>query len=288
MISGNKTRLRRYALLGAVVTILAAIGASPGASAVHKLRCNRLFVIDSRGSGEPQDSVSPPGQDFYLAFTRLLRQFPLDRAGLQTNPYPAVGVFGWKPGDDINGLGAFLHDSSIGHYHSSVDEGRSDLHAIIKKDASECPATSLILVGYSQGAEVAGDTYQELSPSLQNHVGAVVLFGDPKFNARDSRVDHGTYRAGLHGVLGPRPRFPSAYGQSGVIVSYCNRYDPICQYPVPLKDLAYHRLTPHKSYWNGNHTDAAAAADLVFNEVLPCGARDISAIRKRHHTMADC
>jgi len=42
-----------------------------------------------------------------------------------------------------------------------------------------CPDTKLVLVGYSQGAQVVHNTARAVGPALMNQVNSVVLFGDP-------------------------------------------------------------------------------------------------------------
>jgi Cutinase len=107
-----------------------------------------------------------------------------------------------------------------------------------------------LLVGYSQGAQVTGDVVQKLSADLLSHVLGVALFGDPYFNTRDYRVDRGNHQH-LDGLLGTRPIF------TGVsVLSYCHKYDPICQGPLDYITLAEHQFKPHENY----PPDAVAAA----------------------------
>ena len=154
------------------------------------------------------------------------------------NTYPAKGNFSL--------LGAALHTG--GSYYSSVVQGKDWLSNEIATIGARCPSAKMILTGYSQGAQVTADVYQNGSTS---HVLAVVLFGDPYFNSRDSRVDRGNFRVGPKGGLGSRPKF-----NGGHVLSYCHANDPVCQFgsnPIAL-------FTNHSNYDKLNEPAQAAQA----------------------------
>jgi hypothetical protein len=218
------------------------------------------MVIDSRGSGENRvvsghttPEISPPAAHFASEFRH---RHPTATLTLVSNPYPAVGLTGsWRA--IANALGAILKFARVGAYHGSVVDGKKWLsREIATVAASSCGSkTKLLLVGYSQGAQVTGDVVQELAANgrtvpLLSHVLGVALFGDPYFNARDARVDRGTHEH-LDGLLGSRPRFVS-----GRVLSYCHKYDPICQGPLDYVTLAEHQFKPHDNY----PPDAVSAA----------------------------
>jgi Cutinase len=145
----------------------------------------------------------------------------------------------------------------VGAYHDSVVDGKKWLAQEVATIANDpnCPNNKIFLVGYSQGAQVTGDVYQAISQDKRDagvvkHIRGVALFGDPYFNHADHRVDRGNHEPGLDGVLGTRPQF------SGPVMSYCHKYDPICQGPLDYVTLALHRFKEHENY----PPDAAAAA----------------------------
>jgi Tol biopolymer transport system component len=174
-----------------------------------KSSCPSYYILDSRGSGESGGAISPPGFHFFEVFKQL--KYP-KTVKVIANTYPARGNFSL--------VGALLHTG--GSYHASVVQGRDWLSSELATISKICPKTKMILTGYSQGAQVTGDVYQNGSTS---HVLAVVLFGDPYFNSRDSRVDRGSFRVGPKGGLGSRPKF-----NGGHVLSYCHANDPVCQF----------------------------------------------------------
>ena len=197
---------------------------SPSAS-----NCAPYIVIDSRGSGET-GGLSPPGSAFVNKFRKL--KAPA-RVSVIPNPYPAVG---WT-----SFLGAVLQLPA--GYHESVAAGSTWLRSELSQLGTACPHAKFILTGYSQGAQVAGDVYQRRS---YPKVLGVVLFGDPYFNSRDSKVDQGSFVRGLNGNLGTRPVFGAT--MRGHVRSYCHNHDPVCQGPLSFAELALYRFTRHSNY----------------------------------------
>jgi hypothetical protein len=116
----------------------------------------------------------------------------------------------------------------------------------------------LILLGYSQGAQVTGNVYQRLKPGERRRIAAVVLWGDPRFNPLDlkaNREDH----PGV-GLLGPRSRFPDP----GKVFSYCNTHDPICQEPLSKAEYLHYRLKEHSLYWQSEQAENNGKAVASF------------------------
>jgi hypothetical protein len=223
--------------------------------------CPKYLLVDSRGSGEKKGIFSPPAEEFDIAFEGALGLYGQHAIQTEANPYPAVSVFGWYPGDIENGIGAFIHKSDVGVYEKSVHEGVVDLAKMIQGQiAGGCGSqTKIILLGYSQGAQVTGDVDQALSSADATHVAAVVLFGDPLYNHRDSGPDQG--QRSLDGALGTRPLFKPS--KSTDVLSYCNEKDPICQWRLPTTTLLEKRLSEHKKYWGDSSSPAEVAARAV-------------------------
>jgi hypothetical protein len=182
--------------------------------------CADYIVIDSRGSGEP-GGLSAPGAVFYKAFkAAVARRDPSARVSAIPNGYPAWGSM------------PTLFSALVKlpqQYHKSVVAGKqwlsNQLGSILTNP--NCARSKLLLTGYSQGAQVTGDVYQ--NTSSPNILG-VVLFGDPKFNSADP-ADRGGGISGLDGALGTRPLYSSAPGKQSVghVLSYCHDHDAVCQ-----------------------------------------------------------
>lgn len=210
--------------------------------------CPAYVVIDSRGSGERDGTVSPPGAAFAAS---LQRRHPSARVAVLWNPYPAVGLWG-SVRQLLNLIGAGLGIGPLGAYHASVVDGEKWLRDNIASEAAACPHTRILLTGYSQGAQVTGDVYQRhVSAANRTHIAGVVLFGDPYFNPRDAAADRGGYQHNGYGVLGKRSSF---HGASGVL-SYCHDHDPVCHRPS-VRELLRYGLKQHENY----PADARAAA----------------------------
>ncbi|WP_328477394.1 cutinase family protein [Actinoplanes sp. NBC_00393] len=110
------------------------------------------------------------------------------------------------------------------NYTASVRQGVADLTAKVQRTAAACPETKVVLAGYSQGADVVGDTVTgPLAGDLDN-VAAVLLFGDPSFTAGEPfNVTDGN-RSGI---------FPRGRNRLAAVAdrtqSFCNRNDRFCQ-----------------------------------------------------------
>jgi hypothetical protein len=111
-------------------------------------------------------------------------------------------------------------------YQSSKRQGVTALRARLSRTSAACPDTRFVLIGYSQGADVIGDTLSSGTVPAADRIGAVVLFGDPAFNSREPFAT-GSFRPGTNGV------FPRATGALGPFtdraISFCNRDDTFCQ-----------------------------------------------------------
>ncbi|MDX6626892.1 MAG: hypothetical protein QOE56_1881 [Solirubrobacterales bacterium] len=230
--------------------------------------CSKFLIYDSRGSGEKQAVLSKPGSDFLFGFLQRLHSLKNGSSVAQElNPYKAVGVFAFNK-DIINGLGAVLHAGVIGDYWKSVRSGEGALEQFIERQiSSPCGrsgATKIILLGYSQGAQVTGNVYEDLYPHLakseQAQIAAVVLWGDPRYNPLDFKANQDNrFRVGL---LGPRSKFPDP----GKVFSYCNTHDPICQEPLPRDQIVHYRGKEHSLYWTtdqAKNNGSALASFLV-------------------------
>jgi Cutinase len=218
--------------------------------------CPAYMVIDSRGSGENKvvhghviPEISPPAA--YFA-SELRHRHPSLSLSLVSNPYPAVGLWG-SPGQVINLIGAGLGIGPLGAYHDSVVDGEKWLRADVQNEVNTCGGqTHIVLIGYSQGAQVTGDVYQRyVSSAEKTDILAVVLFGDPYFDPSDKAADRGSTFWPHAGVLGERPTF----GGDHRVLSYCHYHDIICQ-RSNIVEIAKYKLSQHENY----PPDAVAAA----------------------------
>jgi cutinase len=182
-----------------------------------------------------------------------------------TNEAPGVGATGQAFVDALN---ARMPGKSIAvypiNYPASLDFGQAtggivDASNTIQSIAASCPATKIVLGGYSQGAAVAGYTTADSVPagvdvpaglgplpaSVASHVSSVVLFGtpDPWFM---NLVAHDA----------PPINIGSAYAPK--TLQLCATGDPVC-FPGGLDRSA------HSSYKDNGM--AVQAADYVASKL---------------------
>ncbi|TXI58150.1 MULTISPECIES: cutinase family protein [Mycolicibacterium] len=194
--------------------------------------CADVEVVFARGTNEAP-GVGATGQAFVDALTAALPGKTVDVYGVN---YPASLDFG------------------------QAADGIADASNRIQSVAANCPATKIVLGGYSQGAAVAGYTTTSSVPagfvlpagisgpmpaSVASHVAAVALFGTP-----DSFV------LGLADRSAP----PITIGQPYVAktIQLCATGDPIC-FPGGLDRAA------HSSYKDNGM--AVQAADFVARQL---------------------
>jgi hypothetical protein len=216
--------------------------------AAPAMHCPHYLVIDSRGSGDPVGKFSAPEQKFVDKFKEKNIG---ERMGMLDNPYPAAG-------DKWAMIGGYFRISIIGKYHASVVEGKKWLTDQVNHWSSICPVTKLVLTGYSQGAQAAGDVAYALNGSIW----AVVLYGDPYFNSEDGWRNDWSFSDFYHGRLGERYALSGSYMK---VVSFCHAKDPVCQnmsisesrrYIVRVK--GHWQMPWHENYQDLGEPEAAA------------------------------
>ena len=232
---------------------LASLGLQASNTVASNVNCPDYLVIDSRGSSRPEGEVSPSGTAFINA---VRAQHPDSEVRVANNPYQALGGWGVQ-------IGAILK-LPLG-YHQSVVLGKRWLKSKIGATANQCPNTKQILVGYSQGAHISADVFQDGVP---DQVIGVVIFGDPYFNSLDQAVDKGDFSKGLNGNLGSRPFFDRKNGV--VIASYCHNHDQVCQGPLSFFGLLWYRFSRHNNYGDlGEPEKAASLFNRTDGKVAP-------------------
>ena len=246
-----------------------AAGQAQAATTGRSLFCSQVLVIDSRGSGET--GLSAPGGRFAQELRKLVGP---GKIAIIPNPYHAVGVFPSLNEIEqsvfsgkaklgaieklFNGLGAdprLARFKKVGAYNDSVKGGEQWLDSEIKSREHACPKRRLILTGYSQGAQVAGDVFSGLSASVRGGILGVVLFGDPLYRNTSYAVQQ---KLGKDGVIGTRKEFP--HGPTRVL-SYCHGNDPICQSYLE----GIHLLGGHHYEKTGEPEKAAAIFAKLIN-----------------------
>ena len=215
--------------------------------------CPRVFFLGTRGSGDTLQQASGvglPDLTFYKAFVRDAHLTSHD-ISLWANPYSAVSI--------ANVLKSTTVSRDLSLYRISRSGGEGFLHAQIvqalKKIATQpqCDSSTVLLAGYSQGADVTADVYSALTGAQRKKILGVVLFGDPQFNENSTAdsitaLQQRTQLKLIHsGLLGRRSEYPKdAYGH---VLSYCHARDPVCQGKAELR------------YGTGAHTNYSTTGE---------------------------
>jgi hypothetical protein len=243
---------RNAASIALAVVALALLLIIPAAASAA---CPSMEVFGVRGSGQTQNEAGGYGSTVQDVVQRITKAAP----DVHTEPinYTAIGVDWWDP-------------SYYGwKYQLSVDDGDVKLYSAIQSFLkSGCSGTYIYLIGYSQGAQVAGDVYQALSSAQQKRIGGVALIGDPEFKGSQGEpVNWGSYNPTMNGVYPLRHRTLTG-GETSAVRSYCANGDPVCNsspsnilhcvIPI-LKDSCPHTHYTTEEYDGVGYTEAAAA-----------------------------
>jgi acetylxylan esterase len=128
------------------------------------------------------------------------------------------------------------YPASLSPYPPSVAAGTRALTTELTDEATNCPSTKIVMMGYSQGAHVIGDVlagtgkvagftnFAAISPNISGKVTAVVLMGDPRY------LPNKSFNAGTSKTKGLFPRGNDALLDpfAARIQSYCDTGDTFC------------------------------------------------------------
>jgi len=193
-------------IIGLVVALALLVPVAPQATA-----CPDVQIIGVRGSG--QTGYGEQVGDVVGSLEATLRNLARSVVS-QPLEYPAISV------SDSFGL-VLLN----GQYEESVQAGVQALRVSIDEISTSCQDTQIVLVGYSQGAQVIKVAMENTVPAVR--IAAVGLLADP---TRDPSQP-GVYRLG--GVKGLRggsfgPILLPGYLRP-VTVDVCALEDSICE-----------------------------------------------------------
>ena len=211
--------------------------------------CSALVVLGLRGSGESYNaSTNGMGPEAFAAYSQIAKRVPgTVPYGL---PYPAVAVL------PLSQLGSA--------YSQSLSYGDYMLFHYVSQEAAACPYQRIALIGYSQGAQVIGDTLRNLTAGQQALVAQVLLFGDPRFNPAISGIDRGNYSPSLQGAFGARTIASLWYPK---MRDYCALHDPICNYSTVNILGCAKNYTACAHFQYANSGTAAFAGALAGNTI---------------------
>jgi hypothetical protein len=139
-------------------------------------------------------------------------------------------------------------------FMSSVDTGAAALGAQYASFAQRCPASKVVLAGYSQGAMVVHRNLQALADSP--NLAAALLIADGDRLPGDNVISMGT-ASGVPGkrlgvaqdwpILAHAPaKLPMAIGSR--TISVCDYADAVCDYDPDADEVSPAAVTVHTSY----------------------------------------
>lgn len=187
-------------LTGLLLPLLATLVFSSSAYALKvDETCTPVDVVFARGSGQGL------GQGEFTRFSTQLSK----RLGAASTPhtyelgYESYGGYNYGATDvdniwNGNALGAAT-SAGYGHdYGKSVDAGVGELYSYITQRHAKCGGTGTryVLSGYSQGAQVIGQTLPKFSQEIRDKIIFSALFGDPKLHLPEGE---GLYPAACRG-----------------------------------------------------------------------------------------
>jgi cutinase len=241
-----------------VFTCSATAGAEDGAVAGAG-GCPEVILYFARGSGQKLEEAptgfSVPGQQVFEAVARRYRP---GAVGSMADAYLALSVKSFFEG---------LYGLSAGNGAQTAAQNLTDLQRL-------CPASWLVLGGYSQGAQAIRTALPLLGQAVRGRIAAVTLFGDPYFKAGEPNVVAlSTFRGGVwRGVLRfstiPAPAIEREF--DGRVFSWCRRSDAICQ---TLGGKRAHKLYagPEPQNPAADHAEADEAAALIVERLTDVG-----------------
>jgi hypothetical protein len=238
-----------YSLIGLGVRVLGRVGAFACASAVGAFTlfglasgvayadpvCPDVHFIGAAGSGErgPEATINGGmGRVVFQSFNALKQLVEQDGRTITAEAveYPATevpedgGVLDWA------------------NFMSSVDTGAAALGAQYESFVQQCPATKVVLAGYSQGAMVVHRNLQALVASP--NVAASLLIADGDRLPADPTINIGS-AASVPGVgKGVAQDWPILAHAPAALspalgsktISVCDRGDAVCDYDEDADD----------------------------------------------------
>ncbi|KAL1388426.1 acetylxylan esterase precursor [Phyllosticta capitalensis] len=194
-------------LLALPLPTLSSPAASPPRLIVRQIKCAPIHIIAAR------ESLQGPGPGSIGSLAQLI-QDANPGTTLESVDYPAT----------------------LDNYDSSSREGTKKTTESLTSYVKACPCAQIVMLGYSQGAHVIGDTLcgggeylgipksPPVDKAVSDRVFAIVFMGDPR-HVPGQPFDQGT--ADQPGTF-PRPPDISCEPFQRRLVSYCDRNDTYC------------------------------------------------------------
>jgi hypothetical protein len=160
---------------------------SPRIETQHSTNCPRVLVLGAAGSGE-RNGVKASQNDGVGAEVDLMwKRIHADLSALGisstpwADPYEAADVSLLYPsGSFLTAVRQWV-GQHLDPYMASIARGAALFVHEVETEASACPSTTMVAIGYSQGAMAmhSGEvTLSRISPTPLDHISATILLGD--------------------------------------------------------------------------------------------------------------
>ncbi|WP_194827391.1 cutinase family protein [Nocardia sp. XZ_19_231] len=141
----------------------------------------------------------------------------------------------------------------------SAVRGIENLTALLNETAAACPDQRLVLLGYSQGARVIGNSLAArtaLTDQAAARIDAIALFGSPLFNGAEP-YNRGSFDSALSGTGVLRVGALAEFADR--LRDFCNVGDRVCQGGDPAAGFGNAASYGHVAYFLNDNRDQAAA-----------------------------
>jgi hypothetical protein len=190
--------------------------------------CPGVVYLAARGSGQNGIFTGPFAQGLGDRGRRVMEGLRT-ALGKDRHALPAIAVDYPAVAVAFNPSGQIQPGSYPAIYNDSVRLGVEHAQSVVNRLADICPASRLVLFGYSQGAQVIGDAFAGLEEKVRAHVARLILFADAAYAPGDGQLRYRPSAAPGHGIKGQRAAFPPS--THTVIESWCWDEDVVCQSP---------------------------------------------------------
>ena len=185
-------KVRIFIVFMAAAMLLAVVSGGQVSALQIDRSCSVIEGVFARGSGQKLNDQDREFGKFSKAFnekfdenkiSRTIYELGVEAYGNQKYPAVDIGIV------NGNALGAKVSSGYANDYGKSVDSGVGELYNYMTQRHAKCKSsgTKYILAGYSQGAQVVGQTLLKFSPEIRKDIAHVGLYGDPKLTLDEGR-----------------------------------------------------------------------------------------------------
>jgi len=145
-------------------------------SGIIPCRNDGVLMLFARGSNQKYED--PEARTFLTFVNAALSRYGVPSVGVELGKEEYAGqASGRYPAVDVDWNAGFIR------YHESVSAGASELTQYVSHRVNQCPRETIVLGGFSQGADVVGYALQTFGPAILSRIGFVALYGDPRFSS---------------------------------------------------------------------------------------------------------